>query len=165
MSYTKQNFTTGQVLKASHLNYIENGISDNATAIEQLNSDLFFNSTETITYSNVQLLCIGFLTNNAKTIKASIILPKRVPSGANITLNTFKANIRIPNGGYLGTGGTTTSYVSGGTDFLKGNTSGSILYAPGLNTITVPITMSTAFTANNIPLNIELNNFEVTITV
>lgn len=33
MSYTKQNFTTGQVLKASHLNYMESGISDNADAI------------------------------------------------------------------------------------------------------------------------------------
>lgn len=47
MSYTKQNFTTGQVLKANHLNYIENGISENAaniatnaTAIETLNSKL-----------------------------------------------------------------------------------------------------------------------------
>lgn len=39
MSYTKQNFTTGQVLKASHLNYIENGISENADAIEQLNNN------------------------------------------------------------------------------------------------------------------------------
>ena len=33
MSYTKQNFTTRQVLKANHLNYIENGISENADAI------------------------------------------------------------------------------------------------------------------------------------
>ena len=47
MSYTKQNFTTGQILKASHLNYMESGISDNADAIatnasniEQLNSNI-----------------------------------------------------------------------------------------------------------------------------
>lgn len=40
MSYTKQNFTTGQVLKANHLNYIENGISENATAIETNTIDI-----------------------------------------------------------------------------------------------------------------------------
>lgn len=49
MSYTKQNFTTGQILKASHLNYMESGISDNADAIatntsniETLNNNLSY---------------------------------------------------------------------------------------------------------------------------
>lgn len=33
MSYTKQNFVSGQVLKAEHLNNMENGIEANASAV------------------------------------------------------------------------------------------------------------------------------------
>ena len=35
MSYSKQNFTTGQVLTAEHLNNIEKGIVANETAIAE----------------------------------------------------------------------------------------------------------------------------------
>lgn len=39
MSYNKQNFISGQVLEAQHLNYIENGISELDTQISQLSSE------------------------------------------------------------------------------------------------------------------------------
>lgn len=40
MAYTKQNFTSGQVLKASHMNNIETAIVDNENAITALNSNM-----------------------------------------------------------------------------------------------------------------------------
>lgn len=40
MAYTKQNFTSGQVLKASHMNNIETAIVDNENAITTLNSNI-----------------------------------------------------------------------------------------------------------------------------
>lgn len=39
MSYTKQNFTSGQTLAATHLNNMENGIAANAQALDRLNGD------------------------------------------------------------------------------------------------------------------------------
>jgi len=36
LSYTKQDFTDGQILEASHLNNIEKGIENNDAAIEAL---------------------------------------------------------------------------------------------------------------------------------
>lgn len=62
MSYTKQNFTTGQVLKASHLNYMESGISDNADAIATNTSDIetLNNNLET-TNTNLDSLSKTFI--------------------------------------------------------------------------------------------------------
>lgn len=40
MSYNKQNFTAGQILTADHINYIEDGISKNATDIENIKKSL-----------------------------------------------------------------------------------------------------------------------------
>lgn len=89
MSYTKQNFTTGQVLKASHLNYMESGISDNADAIATNTSDI-----ETL---NNNLKNRGVIVSSEKysgEILANSFMPKTMVLSAGTWL--------ISTSGYVG---------------------------------------------------------------
>lgn len=121
-------------------------------------------TTETVSFSGNRMILSGILTSANKEIITSFTLPKIIPSGATITLNIFKANIRIPSGSYLGTKGTTIAYVNGGTDFLAGSKV-KVQFVAGTNIATISITMATAFTIGNIPLGIELNAVDMIITV
>lgn len=54
MSYTKQNFVSGQILKAEHLNHMEDGIETNDAAITQLSEDLNELKNRPMIYFNSQ---------------------------------------------------------------------------------------------------------------
>lgn len=61
--------------------------------------------------------CSGFVTNDANTIYFQVPLPKILNTAHNnLTVTTFKANIRKSTGGYIGAA---TSAVSGGYNYLS----------------------------------------------
>lgn len=62
-------------------------------------------------------VCPGYLTNDKDTISFTVPLPKMLDtSHNNLTVTAFKANIRKAEGGYIGA---STSFVSGGYDYLN----------------------------------------------
>lgn len=128
----------------------------------QFYSDLWFKKGDVCTYSDTRGPFLGFLTSSGVDIFVNIPLPKKIPSGIKITLNSFKANIRIPAGGYMGTDGKTTYWTEGGLDFLAAS-SNAIMneYLAGCTFCTMKLILKNAFTTNNIPIAIEVNEIQL----
>ena len=76
---------------------------------------LFFQAGDSITFQDIQLA--GLLTNNAKSLRFSIVLPKST-NGLTVTCTDMKLNVRNTEGGYT----LSSAYVSGGYDVLADNT-------------------------------------------
>ena len=66
MTYTKQNFISGQKLKAEHMNHIENGISQLSDDIEKIVDDKNFDELKMLVEANI----INILSDNNNTILA-----------------------------------------------------------------------------------------------
>lgn len=64
MTYTKQNFISGQTLKAEHMNHIENGISQLSEDIEKIVDDKNFDELKMLVEANI----INILSDNNNTI-------------------------------------------------------------------------------------------------
>lgn len=103
---------------------------------------------------NLTLVYHGFLSNSQKTVTIDVPLPKILPNGATVTIESLKVNMRKPAGGYIGA---SDSYVEGGMEYV-GNANytvvpGSIM--PRRIAIQLTNSASTFNSDNNVPVSIE----------
>lgn len=110
--------------------------------------------------SGCSIMLPGILTTSGTAGKFSINLGAPIIA-SNVTINTFKGNIRTSTGGYW----INTGYVDGGQDYL--NTSGVTVTA-GIdgNQVNFLLTRSSAQsgTTNNTPMTMELNALSLTFS-
>lgn len=90
MSYTKQEFVSGQILKAEHLNHMENGIESNTNAVASLSEEIDRNAEFTV---NVLCPPDGY---EAAVADGSADTSAKI----NALLNQF-GHVYLPNGTYL----------------------------------------------------------------
>lgn len=103
---------------------------------------------------NLTLVYHGFLSNSQKTVTIDVPLPKILPNGASVTIESLKVNMRKPAGGYIGA---SDSYVEGGMEYV-GNANYTVV--PGSimsHRIAIQLTnsVSTFNSDNNVPVSIE----------
>lgn len=133
---------------------VENGGTGAATVTAALQSLGIMATVGEVLDLNRTLLYHGFLSNSQKTVTIDVPLPKILPSGATVTIDSLKINMRKPAGGYIGSA---ASYVSGGEEYV-----GNANYTVSLNSI-MPHRIAIALTnsastfnsTNNVPISIE----------
>lgn len=75
-------------------------IVDNYTTLD----DIFYKAGDTQSIGTV--LVAGDVTNGAKDMRFSFVLPKRMDNITTITIDSWTGGIRVPAGGYIKTDGT-----------------------------------------------------------
>ena len=103
---------------------------------------LFYASGDTQTITNLQV--VGMTTNNNKTLRFSLILPKSVEN-VNVTCSTMKLNVRNADGGYT----LSNAFVSGGYDVLADSTITVTISKAMSNAITFDLVKTSAYNGTN----------------
>lgn len=155
MAYIKTNWVndSAPAINAANLNKIENGIYDNANAID----GMYFQVGDTYnkTYPGV-LPCAGLITTSTTTVFFTVTLPKRLDNISAVTVDALIGGMRGVSG-----------YVNGTSDSsnLKSGYTVSALIMDE-QTIRIQITKSSAMTnvTNNTPVAVSLKTLELTFS-
>ena len=153
MAYTKTNWVNGSspAINATNLNKIENGIYNNADAID----NMFFEAGDTysVTYS-VTLPCAGLVTSSTTTVFFTVPMPKLLDHVSSVTVNGLVGGMRGVSG-----------YVNSTTD-SSDLTSGYTTTAQIVDStvLRIQVTKSSAMTntTNNTPVTVSVKTLQLT---
>ena len=104
-------------------------------------------------------LLFGHLTTSSTEIVLSLPVPYLSPNVTSASITKIKGNIRC-----AGKYGLTSSFISGGTDYIKCVTSILISYSTNTLIITLKKASGTFYGTNNYPADFSVNELEITLS-
>lgn len=153
MAYTKTSWVNNSApaINATNLNKIEQGIYDNADAID----NLYFKTGDTFnkTYDGV-MPCAGLVTTSTTTVFFTVVLPKRLDNVSAVTVDALIGGMRGVSGYVNGT--------SDSSDLKSGYTVTALILDS--QTIRIQITKASVMSnvTNNTPVAVSLKTLNLT---